>query len=432
MDVGRNQNINAVNSLQPDQPAAASSAAGQTAYVPVNTVQNISLLPAAVPPTSQAAYYQPTINPLRYTFQTMPAAHLLSFDLPSPPSEYQQSSAVSSTLQRYPVPSAAVQPRLSAPARPAVDEFYQRIQAVLNQNRQKKKPSLLSRAGTLINRTLLKLSLTANKSDNPELTLSSGTVTPATVASLSDSMQISPRKQPRQSAAFTAFFYTGVNISDNDKYKLLDIKAQRFESVFSGKVFQAMIRLCHNWHTLDLESVIIVYESITAIMPMQSIETISSDDVLFHCFVKKELVDPEKPVLTNMQYDEIISETEVEPHRGNVQTGNWHRAVLSGESKGDFKIIPQYRYLSTIKHEGIVFRIVVKDTPYLTLHNNPDTIEVSCTLTDLLLAKAIIGRHLNTEFKNRVFVRLPPGATINCNIVEKESDNSANRSDENA
>lgn len=402
---------------------ASSSASSLTPGVPVSTARNISLLPAALPSTSQAVYHQPAVCSLPQTFLAMPSAQLLSFDTPLCAPEPPQTNTASSALQQYSTLPANMQPYLAEPASRAPGEFYQRVRKALDQNgqsgqkRQKlapRNPAICSTAGLLRASSLS----SPHQSDRHAVTSSAAAVHLVSTSSISGSLQNSARKPQSQSSSFTSFFYTGVNLSPEDKYKFLGIKAQRFLHFFSEEAIQTALRLCRNWQTTDLESVLRVHKILTGKLTLQQFETLSSDDISFRCYVNKTRLDPSKPVLSNMEYHDIRVETETEFQETEVQVENWHQAIFSGECNSDYRITPKDSSVSPVKGDGIVFNVVLTNT-LCRISDNVDTIEVSCTLTELLMAKAQIDNQKNTVITNRVFVRLPPGTTVNCTILER-------------
>lgn len=424
MTVGKSSNNNAETSFPLNNQVDTIRAHTVIPAVDVNTVSNISLLPAAASFTAQNVHNQPTISSMQPMPYPLSPAQLLPLESPLYAPATRQNSAAGSTLQQFLKPSTRVQPYLAAPETSAATDFYLRVQNTLTNADKRPQENLTKIAQTkrYLAGKLSDFRLTPRESDTPATTLSSRAVTSTPVATVSGRLPISSCKGQRQSAAFTHCFRSGIGNSANDKYKFPDVNTHRFSALFPDMGVQTLLRLCHNWNTMDVGAVLIIYQSLKGKIPYNKLKEISAHDVFFHCFVDKTILDPITPKLSNMRFGEIRSETEVEPFVNDVKIGTWHRAVVSGECKEDFDLTSDYTSLSTLKEGGIVFRVVAKNDTYRTLHNNPATIEVGCTLADLLLAKAEIGRQINTVFQNRVFVRLPPGATVDCIILQKSSD----------
>lgn len=412
-------NSQAVNN-EPLHYAASPNTLAATA-VPVSSVSNSALLPAIETPP-----FLPMSNSLPLTSRPVDSAMLLPFNSSSRLPDIWQDGA-SSTSQPYSIPSTNMQPRLTVPGTAESGNFHSRMQKAI-ENKQIKRPQgnleIISRAGTILARTLLDIQLTPPKNDKPEASSSSSDVTPPAMASISDSSKTLSRRQYRQPAAFTSFFYTGMNTLTSDNYQALKLKAQRFVNFFPENTNQIVVHLCQKWKTTDIESVMTLYEILREKYPAAEIESLATDEVFFHCFVNKELLDVGRPQLTNIKYQ--LQDTDK-----RISVEYYHGSALREELKDISFFAPRYHYASEFKEGGIAFSICVKDAPIENNESddssnvNADRIEVRCTLANLLLNKAEIGRIINTRSKSMAFIRCksPP---IDCEIVERITNNTAN------
>lgn len=431
MPIGANTDNRAVNNLQPNNPPPGNQLMAPERSIPVISTSNFTPLPTPMASGSQGVVRPLLIDP-RYEMMSigMPREHLLATQ--------QRLNSLTSSPGRI-LPEPAPRPSLSTLAQPPLpgivmlppNDFYKRITHLINYKRVQREQSVQSVQGkiplktpssgfsaTLLAKNLTELSLNENKADKPEGVLSSDAVA---AASASENLKRASANQAHQQPAFSTFYDTKLKIEAKNINEFLDGKARLFYQLFPEKFLegecQTFHRLCLKWNTLDFESVIAVCQALEGAHTIQQIERMSLDDIVFYCSVERAHLDTDKPVLSN--FNNI---KEIDPSTGDIEIFNWHKKHYPGAKITRALPSPKTQALSTFKNGGIIFRAMNRDRKYFTLHNNPDTIEVRCTLKDLLLSHAKIDNQ--TETFDRVFIRLPPDTVVKCTVLEKNSDNS--------
>lgn len=174
-----------------------------------------------------------------------------------------------------------------------------------------------------------------------------------------------------------------------------------FTHTFGSQEIESVVRLCQQWHTSDLESVMTIRDILISFFSPEDIEKMKADQILLHCYANKKQVKPEGGKLTNSQ-------------QPGISIANFHQPVITRQ-----RALPKRMDTSALPNGGIHFLVSYEKKISPNSYKSHGGIEVCCKLQDILDTGGLVHRVTDTNLLNVVFVVLPKYATIPFTILQR-------------